>query len=252
MRILLIILLGIYWAIGAFLYIKQREFIYMPTPAIAHPYDVRTFKHDGQILNTTVLNPGKPEAILYFGGNAENVDYNAESFSQLFPNHTVYLVKYRGYGGSSGTPTETGIYADALFIAKTLEKDHANLSVIGRSLGSAVATCVATELELRKLVLITPFDSIQSLAQSRFPMYPMGVLLKDKHDSVSRVDKVLALTLVMAAEHDEIVGMRHTKRLLRAFQIPVLVEVIEHVGHNNMSHNPRFFSVLGEFMNTPS
>ena len=184
--ILSLIILIVYLGIGSFLFIKQREFLYFPAPAISHKYSEITFKHDNEKIKVVSLNFEKPQAILYFGGNAESVEYNIDAFSHNFPNHNIYLTKYRGYGGSTGNATEEKLYADALYIFDQLQKNHDNISIIGRSLGSGVASYVASKRHIKKLALITPFDSVQNVAQKSFPLYPMSqypelIQLKLKH-----------------------------------------------------------------------
>ena len=125
---------------------------------------------------------------------------------------------------------------------------HKEISVIGRSLGSAVATYVAANRTLAKLVLITPFDSIQHIAQSQYPIYPMSLLLKDKHDSYSRANKITAQTLVIAAEKDNIIGMVHTQRLIDGFSNNVMLDVIKGANHNNISEFPHYNQILGDFL----
>jgi len=238
----------IYFSIGLYLYLEQREFIYFPVGSTVSELSEMVFENDGHKIKASILNQGNEKAIIYFGGNAENVEYNAESFSHLFHEYTIYLVKYRGYGGSTGEPSEDAIYSDAVVIYDVIRSDHDEISVIGRSLGSAVATHVAVKRDVRKLVLITPFDSIQDVAQSQFPIYPMGILLKDKHDSYSRVKYIKAETLVIAAEQDRVISMSHTKHLLEGFSSKVLFKVIEGAGHNNISSSPHYYGVLDEFM----
>lgn len=238
----------LYLGIGFYLYLAQRDFMYFPVRSTANNLKERTFENDGHKIKATVLNSGNQKAIIYFGGNAENVESNAEVFSDLFSEYSLYLVKYRGYGGSTGEPTEEGIYSDALYIYETIREAHNEVSIIGRSLGSAVATYVASQKDVSKLVLVTPFDSAQSIAQSQFPIYPISVLLRDKHDSYSRAGDIRAETLVIAAEKDRVIGMRHTKRLLEGFSFDVSFHVIKGVGHNNLSSNPRYYLVLRDFL----
>ena len=248
MKSLFIIALLVYFLLGAYLYIQQRSFIYFPTSPTPSDLAQKVFVNAGIEVNVSVLNENAEKAIIYFGGNAENVDYNAEHFMQLFPEYVVYLVKYRGYGGSSGKPTEQGLYSDALHIYDEISTRYKDISVIGRSLGSGVATYVAANRQLDKLVLITPFDSVVRVAQSRYPIYPINVLLKDKYDSYSRVDSISAQTLVIAAENDHVIGLSHTQRLVDGFAKNVLFEVIEDANHNNISDFPLYNKILDEFL----
>ena len=158
------------------------------------------------------------------------------------------MIKYRGYAGSTGEPTEEGLYSDALHIYDEIKGNHDQVSVLGRSLGSAVATYLASKREVHKLVLITPFDSILSVAQSQYPIFPVSILLKDHYDSLSRVSSISSETLVIAAAEDRIIEMHHTERLVEGFSKDVLFEIIQGVGHNNISRNPRYFGLIREFI----
>lgn len=248
MKSILLTILVLYIGIGTFLFFWQRSFIYMPVAPFQSNLPEKIIVNEGHRIKISILNEGKRNAIIYFGGNAENVEHNADEFSQLLEKHTVYLLKYRGYSGSTGQPSEDAIYSDAAKTYDIVKTKHDEISIIGRSLGSAVATYVASEKEVKKLVLVTPFDSIQNVAQSRFPLYPMRLLLWDKHDSYSRADKIKSETLVIAAMQDKIIHISHTERLIEGFTSDVLFKVIEDTGHNNISEHPEYREALGDFL----
>ena len=207
------------------------------------------FNNSQESIKVTVLNKGKKKAILYFGGNAESVDYSSDDFSRIFQDHSIYLVKYRGYGGSTGKPEEQGIYSDALHIFDKIKPKYSAISIIGRSLGSGVASLVASKRNIDKLILITPFDSVENVAQKLFYIYPMFLLLKDKYDSFSRVSLIKAKTLVIAAENDQVIDKKHTKRLVDAFPpVQIRVEVIKNTDHNTISNSEKYYILLEEFI----
>jgi len=238
-----------YFCVGLLLYFSQRSFLYYPTPAVKHDFDEMVLNNSGASINVIIANKGQQKAIIYFGGNGEAVVYNAPIFANVFPNHTVYLFNYRGYGGSSGSPKEKDIYSDALSIFETVRTDHAEISIMGRSLGTGVATYLAAQKEITKLVLITPFDSIQSLAQHRFFLYPMALLLKDKYDSLSRVKSITAKTLIIIAENDEIIAFKHSDKLIKAFPASqITVNKIPNAGHNTLSENEQYYQILKNFL----
>jgi len=257
MKILQLSLLGglmIYCALALFLFIKQRDFIYFPPPAIDHPFQQVTFtnQQDNYSINTTVLNKGKTNAILYFGGNGEAVDLNVNDFSRTFPNQTVYLVKYRGYSGSAGTATEEGLFSDALTVYDRIKTKYKSVAVIGRSIGSGVACYIASQRPVTKLTLITPFDSAKSVAQSAYPIFPMALLLKDKYDSLSRVSAIKARVLFLIAGHDQMITREHSNRLINAFPTSQAhVEIIKNSGHNSISNKPEYYKLLNRFAELP-
>ncbi|MBL4827399.1 MAG: alpha/beta hydrolase [Spongiibacteraceae bacterium] len=248
-KILVGLVLSVYLLGALILFIFQRSFLYFPTPKIEHVLNVETFSNDAERVDVVVLNEKKDNAILYFGGNGESVIHSSLSFAKALPDHTLYLVNYRGYGGSSGRPSEKAFYSDAQVIYDVVAKRHASVSVIGRSLGSGVATFLASTREFDKLVLVTPYDSIESVAQDRYPLYPIFLLLKDKYDSFARIKHVKNTTLVILAENDDAIPFKNSKRLIEAFpEHQITVKTILDRGHNNLSDGDEYFSLIRNFM----
>ena len=248
MRILKSISL-IYICVCAYLFFSQRSFIYFPTPEVEHPYSEVSYNFNDAVIKVIVLNSDNKKAILYFGGNGEAVEYNASKFTKMFPNKTIYLVKYRGYGGSTGDPSEKALYADALRIFDNLKQNHSEVSVIGRSLGSGIATLVASKRNVKKLVLVTPYDSVESIAQETFPIFPMSILLKDKYNSVDRAGSIKAKTLLLVAENDKVIKKYHSDNLAKAFKpAKATMIVINNTGHNTISNSVQYDELLREFI----
>lgn len=256
MRRLKVILLAImtfafvlYFTGGLILYLKQRDIMYHPTSHIATSYKTETLDNQGESIGLIILNEGHQHAILYFGGNGESMVGSAEYIANQFPNFTVYLMDYRGYGASSGMPTEQGIYSDALALYDKAKIKHSTISVGGRSLGSGVATYVASNRNVHKLVLVTPFDSIVNVAKSRYPIYPIRLLIKDRYDSASRANKIDADTLIVVASNDQVVPVANTQNLIESFNPEKLkVVIIQNRGHNDISEDPRYYRVVQEFI----
>ena len=242
----------IYLCVALFLFFFQRHLLYYPTPKSQHNYDVIQYAIDDVVLDVIVLNKDKDQAILYFGGNGEAVVANAYRFNQTLSDYTVYLVNYRGYSGSGGKPTEVNLYSDALYIYDQVHKKHKGFSVIGRSLGTGVATYLASTKNINKMVLITPYDSIQAMAQKKYPVFPIGLLLQDKYDSLSRVKNIKAETLVLLAEHDVVIPFENSQKLIAQFPVSqIQVETIKGTGHNSISSKDVYYDLLQRFMALP-
>jgi len=247
---LLCSLLVIYFTLGALLFVIQRSLIYFPRGSIEHGYPELEFSNQGQVIKVIVINGGQQKALLYFGGNAEVVAYNASDFTRALPDFSVYLVNYRGYGGSSGYPNEQALYSDALVICDELSQQHASISVIGRSLGGGIATYLAAHRDISQLVLVTPFDSIEAVAQARFPLYPMKYLLRDKYNSAARSQHIKAKVLLVIAERDQVIQRVHSDKLLEAYaRLSPQVEIIKHADHNDISQYPEYYQVIDAFLN---
>lgn len=245
-------ILFIYLSIALFLFAFQRSLLYYPSAETEHEYDVIQYEVDDVVLDVIVLNKGKDEAIIYFGGNGEAVVANASFFNKILSDYTIYLVNYRGYGGSTGKPMEIALYADAQYIYDQVKTKHQTISVIGRSLGSGVATYLASTRNISKMILITPFDSIQAIAQKQYPVFPIALLLRDKFDSLNRVKNISAKTLVLLAENDVVIPFENSQRLIAAFpSSQIKVELIEEMGHNNISSKQEYYHFLQQFMTAP-
>jgi uncharacterized protein len=246
----LLVPLGLYAALCALLFLVQRSQIYFPVPE-SSPIGAKSlrFAGGGADLKIWVVERTGDQALLYFGGNAEDVAFNLNAFASAFPEHSLYLVNYRGYGGSGGSPTESGLVSDAIALYDYLRPRHPEISVIGRSLGSGVAVQLASVREVRCLALVTPFDSLVNVARAHFPYLPVGLLLRDRYDSASRVFAVTAETLIVIAGSDEIIPRASTQALVAEFSpAQVHVVVLEGARHNEIDVDPRYLQRLQAFL----
>jgi hypothetical protein len=248
--VLLVVALVIYVAICGSLYALQRSLLYFPTPESfsIHARELR-IPVAGATLKVWELPDDGDKAIVYFGGNSEDVAANIEAFARAFPNTAVYLVNYRGYGGSTGVPTEKALLADAEAVFDLVQARHARVAVIGRSLGSGVAVHVASVRDVSKLALVTPFDSVVSVAQRHFAIVPVRWLLEDTFDSLRKVPQVRAPVLVLVADRDRVIPRPHSERLTAAFK-PGQAELRElpSTNHDSISRSPEYLTALASFL----
>lgn len=229
----------------AYLFLQHRAMLYFPQPRQGAAASVMNVELDGQKLKLSARPLATPAAVLYFGGNGEDVSLSLEALAAAFPGKAVYLVHYRGYGGSEGKPTEAGLVADALALFDRLQPSHPQITVIGRSLGSGVAVHLASVRPVQRLVLVTPFNSIAELAQQRFPMFPVQWLMLDKYDSWRHAPKVRAPTTLVIASDDEMIPRASAERLFSQFQPGVASKVIiKHRGHNSISDDEGYLTAL--------
>jgi pimeloyl-ACP methyl ester carboxylesterase len=246
--VFILIAITAYIGIGTKLYLEQREHIYFPTEKVTIERGA-TFMTNGPVLLTGwTLNPGQDDAVIYFGGNSEPVNENIPSFNGI-KSHSIYLMNYRGYGDSEGVPTEENLYSDALKIYDTIEPNHKTVSVFGRSLGTGVATYLATKRKIDKLILTTPFDSLTNMAKSMYPIFPIDWMLKEKFDSLSRADKINVPTLVFISEVDEVVPHKHTENLLT--KLPKNLTTVHHIkntNHGTIVDDPHYNKILQDWL----
>ena len=248
-KIIILTLLFGYIAFGALLYSFQDKLLYHPTPNIKIDYPQLVFQREGAKVVVHVLNKGHKNAILYFGGNAESMAQSADYIAQQFPEFTCYLMDYRGYGSSTGKASQKAIFSDALALYDRVKEKHARISIGGRSLGTGVAVYVASQREVSKLALITPYSSIADVAQGRYPMYSASLLLKDTYDSLSFVPRIKAKTFIVLAQNDKVIPRKYSQKLIDAFKKEQLkVDTIQHRGHNDISDDARYYKIMQEFI----
>lgn len=244
--VFLAVVLLAYMAVCAALFAYQRSLIYFPQPkSWGGPADILHLKvKDAELVVTTRQATG-PKAIIYFGGNAEDVSVNVPSFSEAFPAHALYLLHYRGYGGSTGSPTEAALQSDALALFDHVSKTHADVVVVGRSLGSGVAAWVASQRPVSRLILVTPYNSLQELAAQRFPYFPIAWLLVDKFESWKYAAQITAPTLLISAGQDEVIPAASTEQLYQHFKAgTATLKVLPGTSHNTISQHPQYLPLF--------
>ena len=241
----------VYAGICALLFFKQRELTYYPgaTQVSAQETDY-SLVHEGITLRGWRLNPGKTRALIYFGGNAERLEMSREEFAELFPDRTVYLLSYRGYGASEGKPDQAALFGDALALYDHVSAQHprAPIAIIGRSLGSGVASYVASQRPVERLALVTPFDSLAAGAQSHYPMFPARFLMRDRFDSTRYLPQYRGPLLVLRAGRDEVVPPANTDKLLASLKNRPQVIDFPQADHNGISGDPRYAEALRDFL----
>lgn len=231
-----------YAGICAILFFAQRSLLYFPQGRGDGSGEL--LRLSGDVLVSTRPADG-PEAIVYFGGNAEDVSLNLPDFRAAFPGHALYLMHYRGYGGSAGSPSEEGLFADGLALLDQVQARHSRVTLIGRSLGSGIAIRLAASRPVARLVLVTPYDSILGIAEGQFPLFPVRWLLLDKYESWRYAPLISVPVLILAAEHDEVIPRASTELLRTRFRHgDVRYEVIPGTGHNTISANPAYWQQL--------
>lgn len=184
---------------------------------------------------------GQP-LLVYYGGNAMDISMMLP-YLDRFP-HAKLLVNYRGYGLSTGSPTEQDIMGDSLAILDSVLKETGrtpdDVILVGQSLGSGVATQVASVRHVKKLVLLVPFDSLLETARGLFPYLPSGFSFRTTSGRTWPRPKSPALSAFWAAGADEVIPPNHAKRLRDCFSVPVSYQEFPGAMHNTIWLSPGF------------
>jgi uncharacterized protein len=238
----------VYGALVAFLWLRQESMLYLPgipgrqlvaTPdAIGLDFeDLRIATADGEELHAWFI-PAREErgVLLFFHGNAGNISHRLESL-RIFHglSLSVLILDYRGYGQSTGSPTEEGTYEDARAAWRYLVEDRGvsgeQIVVFGRSLGGAVATWLAAEHRARGLIVESAFRSVPDVAAELYWFLPVRALARIQYPVEDLIARVEAPLLIVHSRDDEIIPFHHGEALYRAANPPKRMLVLSG-GHN--------------------
>ena len=245
-----VIAVVIYTLACAGMYFEQDKLLYFPTPEVDRPAARALHLRSGtQTVKVWELHTGARPALIYFGGNGEDVGFNIPDLDQQFPDRAFYLVNYRGYGGSTGVPREDALIADAEVVYDWVRARHDSIVVMGRSLGTGIATALAARRPVAGVVLVTPYDSIANVGAGRYPWLPVRWLIKDPYNSVPRMKRVHAPVLVLIAGEDESIPRVRSDALIAAIPSGLAHTVIvPEAGHNDIETFPGYWAALKVFL----
>lgn len=248
-RVFLIIVAAaavLYVGLCGALFAFQRSLIYYPQPRWNSEASTLMALPVGTTTVQVSTHPhAGPNALIYFGGNGEDVSQDAPDLVDAFPTRAIYLLHYPGYGGSSGSPSEQAIFADSLALFDRVHADHPDIVVVGRSLGSGVAVWLASQRPVVRLVLVTPFDSLADAAAPQYPFVPVRWLLRDKFESWRYAPQVTAPTRIIVAADDHLVPRSSSDRLRTRFREGVVsYVVVPDAGHNTIQDSPGYWNLL--------
>ncbi len=242
-----------------FTYCFQRYLIYFPSPTIPQPHDfgatdltvLKLQTKDNLSLNAWYKSASANHpTVLILHGNAGTIG-NRMALAREFINagFGVLLLEYRGYGGNKGSPTEQGLYNDGQAAVSFLTQQGVKptqLVLYGESLGTGVASKLATESPSCALILQSPFTSLTSIAHYSYPWIPLDPW--DKFDSLSRIQEINTALLILHGIKDPIVPYSEGLTLFKAAAEPKQMLSFQNYGHNNLWDAKNFYKQVIHFI----
>jgi uncharacterized protein len=244
---IVIVLAAIYLVGVAVLYFKQREMLF-PIPPVgrtapaaaglpeAEEHILTSADGEKVIVWHVPPKPGRP-VVLFFPGNGDFLAGRVSRFRAVTSDGTgLIALSYRGYAGSTGSPSEAGLLQDAAAAyAFTAERYSADRIVVwGFSLGTGVAVAIASEHALAKLILEAPYTSTVEVAASLFPIVPVRLLMRDPFHSDRRIARVDVPLLIMHGDADPAIDIRFGMRLFALAHEPKQFVRFAGGGHENL------------------
>jgi hypothetical protein len=207
------------------LVVAQRTMLYHPIATHLQPAEASLAEAQEVVLDTSdgekviawhVAPRGNMPVVIYFHGNAEIVAWRVERHRALIQNGTgLIALSYRGYAGSTGTPTEDGLHrdADAAYAFAVARYAPERIVLWGHSLGTGVAVRLAAEKPVGRVILEAPYTSTVDVAAAKFPFVPVRWLMLDQFHSDERIGAVRAPLLIMHGAHDDVIPIAFGERL---------------------------------------
>lgn len=225
---------GFYTLVCVLTYFFQDRLLYFPNQTlIATPADagmafeeVSILTDDEVTLHGWFVPAGNQSpTLLYFHGNAGNISHRLEPLRQFHRlGMSTFIIDYRGYGRSEGSPDEPGLYRDAdaawNYLTKTRGIADSSIVILGRSLGGAVAAYLAARVSPRALILESTFTSVPDRGGELYPYLPVRLLSRMEYDSFRRICSVRCPVLIVHSPEDEIVPFSHGRALFDAAPEP--------------------------------
>jgi fermentation-respiration switch protein FrsA (DUF1100 family) len=242
----LLVAAAIYGCLTAIVYVAQRSLQYYPDRARTPPgaaglfaaEEIELTTADGEKVIVWHVPPkGERPVVLYFHGNGGSLAWRADRFRKLVADGTgLVALSYRGYGGSTGSPTEAGLIADAeaayTFAAARYPVER--IVAWGESLGSGVAVALAASHEIARLALESPFSSAADVGARVYWFLPVRLLMKDTFRSDARIGKVTAPILILHGTDDIVVPLSLGQKLFALANEPKRFVRLEGAGHNDL------------------
>ena len=214
-----------------------------------HEKEIFLATEDDEQINALFFPGNRDEVILYFHGNAGSLagwQQVADDFTAY--GYSVLIIDYRGYGKSSGEITENGLYLDAeaafRFLTETENFLPDNIIIYGRSIGSGIATELASRYETRGLVLESPFSSLKKLANQKMPFLFPSLFLQFHFDNINKLNSINCPILLIHGSNDSLIPVSHAQNLHQAYSGKKKLVIIPQGTHNDLSSFETYHETL--------
>lgn len=244
----------------------EENFIYFPDKEVGiYPenynliYDDVYFKTEDDLTlhGWFIYGKNTNKTILWFHGNAGNISHRVHNIKEMLNviNVNIFIFDYRGYGNSEGKPSEEGTYTDSKAALNYLQSrndiDQNQIIYFGRSLGSAIASSLATKSNPTYLILESPIPSIPYMAKHAYPFLPISKFLKTQYNTIENLQSITKPVLIIHGDKDNTVPLEGAMKVFESANDPKQLYIIQGAGHNDTYFigGYKYFKVIDDFIN---
>ncbi len=205
------------------------------------------FTPDNTELEGVIYTPKKhTTTLLYFGGRSQDSVGFIKKLAQCFPTKQIVTFNYRGYGKSKGSLTEKNIMEDGLHVAQKVQKNYGDFYIVGFSLGSSVASYVASKHKAKGVFLVGVYDSVANIAKKKFGIN-LSLLLRYKFDNTKVVKNIEIPTYVFVSKTDKTTYIENARELKKHYKNLTFYKELDNLTHKELMCDKYVIKKIDEF-----
>lgn len=242
-----------YMSLVGLVYLSQRALLYPGTSATLAPAhaswgeNVYIKTPDGETLHGLYSERefDEPCVLLFFGNGDRASNYGFLAQALAARGIGLLAISYRGYPGSTGSPSEEGLLTDGIAAFDWLSaRTKSEIVVLGRSLGTGVAVNTAGQRPAVGIILVSAYVSVLSVAQTHYPFFPVALLIKDPFRSDLKIAKVRQPKLFIHGRRDDSIPLSSGEALYRIASEPKRMLIYDGSGHNDILNDSMVGDVI--------
>lgn len=234
-KVVIFLALGLYFLLCFYMYMVQEELLYYPIQSSFIEKDKwKPIVNNNMTIGLESIKKSN-KVIVLFHGNAGNASMRTYYLNFFPKEYQIVIAEYPGFGmNSQALISKENIISDARKLIDTIRlRNPKEIILVGESLGTGIASQMANEYNINKLLLFTPYSKISDVAQDRYWFLPVNLLIKDDYDSIDNLKNYQGKTFLLISENDQTIPTKFAFKLFDSITAPKEKIVVSNAGHSN-------------------